>query len=273
MPLCGWRIGLVEGLIQVVTKGISQVQLSHVDPVRFARFDDPSLVSVAGLVPVVALAQRAGLAGLARSQLTVPGGAGCAAGAKVAALVAGMGRLFCGVRAPSTLGTFLRAFRFGHVRQLDAVAARFLADLARHTALITAGAPVTYLDIDDTVRATFGYAKQGAGYGYTGVKGLNALLATVSTACSAPVIVATRLRKGSANSARGAARLVADAIKTTRGCGTNGTLVLRADSAYYNRDVVAAARRRGVHFSVTARQDRAVRRAIAAIPDDAWTAI
>jgi len=291
MPLCGWRIGLVEGLIQVVTKGISQVQLSHVDPVRFARFDDPSLVSVAGLVPVVALAQRAGLAGLARSQLTVPGGAGCAAGAKVAALVAGMvagadsivdmdvlrhggmGRLFCGVRAPSTLGTFLRAFRFGHVRQLDAVAARFLAGLAEHTALIKAGAPVTYLDIDDTVRATFGYAKQGAGYGYTGVKGLNALLATVSTACSAPVIVATRLRKGSANSARGAARLVADAIKTTRGCGTNGTLVLRADSAYYNRDVVAAARRRGVHFSVTARQDRAVRRAIAAIPDDAWTAI
>src|SRR6266545_3606046 len=90
MPLCGWRIGLVEGLIQVVTKGISQVQLSHVDPVRFARFDDPSLVSVAGLVPVVALAQRAGLGELARAQLTVPGGAGCAAGAKVTALVAGM---------------------------------------------------------------------------------------------------------------------------------------------------------------------------------------
>jgi len=108
----------------------------------------------------------------------------------------GMGRLFCRVRAPSTLGTFLRAFRFGHVRQLDAVAARFTAGLAEHSPLITTGAPVTYLDIDDTVRATFGYAKQGAAYGYTGVKGLNALLATVSTACSAPVIVATRLRRG-----------------------------------------------------------------------------
>jgi len=185
----------------------------------------------------------------------------------------GMGRLFCGVRAPSTLGTFLRAFRFGHVRQLDAVAARFTAGLAEHSPLITTGAPVTYLDIDDTVRATFGYAKQGSGYGYTGVKGLNALLATVSTACSAPVIVATRLRRGSANSARGAARLVADAIKTARSCGVGGPVVLRADSAYYNRDVVAAARRHRVHFSVTARKDRAVTAAITAIGDDAWTTI
>src|SRR6266536_2223829 len=190
------------------------MQLSHVAPVRRAVFDDPSLVSSAGLVPVLGLAHRAGLGELAGEHLTVAGGAGSAAGLKVSALVAGMvagadsiddmdllrhgamGQLFVGVRAPSTLGTFLRAFRFGHVRQLDAVAARFLAGLAEHTALIKAGAPVTYLDIDDTVRATFGYAKQGAGYGYTGVKGLNALLATVSTACSAPVIVATRLRRG-----------------------------------------------------------------------------
>jgi hypothetical protein len=248
-------------------------------------------VSAAGLVPVLALAQRAGLIELAGQQLTVPGGAGCAAGAKVSALVAGMlagadsiddmdllrhggmGRLFTGVRAPSTLGTFLRAFRFGHVRQLDAVAARFLAGLARHSPLITPGAPVTYLDVDDTVRATYGYAKQGTGYGYTGVKGLNALLATVSSASSAPVIVATRLRRGSANSARGAARLVADAIKTTQSCGVAGVLVLRTDSAYYGRDVIAAARRHGVHFSVTARQDRAVTAAIAAILDDAWTPI
>jgi hypothetical protein len=210
------------------------VQLSHAAAVRSATFDDPSLVSSAGLVPVLALAQRARLIDLAREQLTVPDGAGCAAGAKVSALVAGMvagadsiddmgllrhgamDRLFVGVRAPSTLGTFLRAFRFGHVRQLDAVAARFLAGLAQRSPLITTGATVSYLDVDDTVRATFGYAKQGAGYGYTGVKGLNALLATVSSASSAPVIVATRLRRGSANSARGAARLVADAIKTTR---------------------------------------------------------
>lgn len=185
----------------------------------------------------------------------------------------GMGRLFDGVRAPSTLGTFLRAFRFGQVRQLDAVAARFTAGLARYAPIIAAGEPVSYLDVDDTVRATFGYAKQGAGFGYSGVKGLNALLATVSSASSAPVIVATRLRKGSANSARGAARLVADAIKTTRSCGVDGLLVLRGDSAYYGAEVIAAARRHRACFSITARKDRAVSAAIAAISEDAWTPI
>ena len=254
-------------------------------------FDDPNLVSCAGLVPAVALAGRAGLNDLADAHLSVPGGAGVAAGAKVSALVAGMvagadsiadmdvlrhggmPRLFDGVRAPSTMGTFLRAFRFGHVRQLDAVAARFTAGLARHAPIISAGEPVTYLDIDDTIRATFGYAKQGAGFGYSGVKGLNALLATVSSASSAPVIVATRLRKGSANSARGAARLVADAIKTTRSCGVSGLVVLRADSAYYGADVIAAARRHRTHFSITARKDRAVSATIASIPEDAWTQI
>jgi hypothetical protein len=187
-----------------------------------------------------------------------------------------MSRLFDGVRAPSTLGTFLRSFRFGHVRQLDAVAARFVAGLAKCSPIITAGdatESVTYLDVDDTVRATFGYAKQGAGFGYSGIKGLNVLLATVSTASTTPVIVATRLRKGSANSARGAARLVADAIKTSRLAGASGVLVLRADSAYYGAEVITAARRHGVHFSVTARKDRAVRAAIDQIPDDAWTAI
>jgi hypothetical protein len=87
------------------------------------------------------------------------------------------------------------------------------------------------------------------------------------------VIVATRLRKGSANSARGAARLVADAIKTTRSCGVSGLVVLRADSAYYGADVIAAARRHHTHFSITARKDRAVTAAIGEIADDAWTAI
>jgi len=185
----------------------------------------------------------------------------------------GMGRVFAGVRAPSTLGTFLRAFRFGHVRQLDAVASRFLTALAGQCPLISTEAAVTFVDIDDTIRSTYGYAKQGAGYGYSGVKGLNAFLATVSTASSAPVILATRLRKGSANSARGAARLVADALVTTVKCGVAGTVVLRADSAFYGRDVIAAARRAGVRFSITARKDKAVTAAISTIPDDAWTTI
>jgi hypothetical protein len=159
------------------------MQLSHVFPVRSARFDDLSLVSFVGMVPAVALAARAESVELADRHLSVPGGAGVAAGAKVGCVVAGMvagadsivdldvlrhggmGRLFSGVRAPSTLGTFLRAFRFGHVRQLDAVAARVVAALTRQVPIISTGEPVTYLDMDDAIRATFGYAKQGAGYG------------------------------------------------------------------------------------------------------------
>ena len=186
----------------------------------------------------------------------------------------GMGWLFAGVRAPSTLGTFLRTFTFGHVRQLDAVAARVLVELARRTPLIAAAADqVCFVDVDDTIRATYGYAKQGAGYGYSKVKGINALIATISTPDTAPVIAATRLRRGSVKSANGAARLVADALATARRAGAAGLVVLRADSAYYGHDVIAAARRGGARFSVTARMDRAVRRAIEGISDHAWTPI
>ena len=267
------------------------MQLSHVFPVRSMVFDEPNLVSHAGLVPAMSLAARAGLVELADRHLSVSGGPGHAAGLKVSALVAGMvagadsiadmallrhggmHKLFAGVRAPTTLGTFLRSLKFGHVRQLDAVAARFLTGLNKQVALVDAAAAITFVDVDDTVRRTYGYAKQGSGYGYSGVKGLNALLGTVSSAGRAPVIVATRLRKGSANSARGAARLVADSLKTTRACGVSGTVILRADSAYYGADAAAAARRGGAHFSITARKDRAVTAAISAIPGDSWVKI
>ena len=267
------------------------MQLSHRSLSLSARFDEASLVSAGGLVPVLGLAQRAGLQALAEQFLTVPTDKGAHAGAKVSALVAGMvagadsiedmdvlrhggmGRLFTGISAPSTLGSFLRSFAFGHVRQLDAVAARLVVDLAARTPLLPDAGQIAYLDVDDTIRATYGYAKQGAGYGYSGVKGLNALIAALSTPSSAPVIVATRLRKGSANSARGAARLVADALKTSRACGASGLLVVRADSAFYGRDVVAAIARTGARFSITARQDVAVKRAIAGIAEDAWTTI
>jgi len=259
--------------------------------VRRVVFDEPNLVSHAGLVPAVALAGRAGLIELVDQHLSVPGGAGVAAGLKVSALVSGMvagadsiadmdvlrhgamGRIFDGIRAPSTLGTFLRAFTFGHVRQLDAVAARVLAGLAGATPIIDPAAAVTYVDVDDTVRATHGYAKQGAGYGYTKVKGLNALLGIVSSADRAPVIVATRLRKGAVNSARGANRLVADALATTARCGVGGLVVLRADSAFFNRDVIAAATRAGARFSITARRTQPVIRAIEAIGEQAWKTI
>src|SRR5690554_4291501 len=93
----------------------------------------------------------------------------------------GMTRLFTGIYAPSTLGSFLRSFRFGHVRQLDAVAARLVANLARQAPLLPDAGQIAYLDVDDTIRATYGYAKQGAGYGYSGVTRLNALLAALCT--------------------------------------------------------------------------------------------
>ena len=248
-------------------------------------------MSAGGLVPVLGLAERAGLRALVDEHVTVPTDKGAHAGAKVAALVAGMvagadsiedmdllrhggmGRLFTGLYAPSTLGSFLRSFAFGHVRQLDAVAARLVANLAGQAALLPDARQIAYLDVDDTIRATYGYAKQGAGYGYSGVKGLNALLAALSTPGAAPVIVATRLRKGSANSARGAARLVADALRTSRACGASGLLVVRADSAFYGRDVIAAITRAKARFSITARQDPGVKRAIAEIGEDAWTTI
>jgi hypothetical protein len=114
-----------------------------------------------------------------------------------------MGRLFTRANAPSPLGSFLRAFTFGHVRQLDAVASRFLVALAGLTRLLgdqvrpTDAASVAasdggyaLLDVDDTITEVRGYAKQGAGFGYSGVRGLNALLATLTTAATAPVIVA-----------------------------------------------------------------------------------
>jgi len=260
-----------------------------------AVFDDPNLVSCAGLAPVLALADRCGLAESIAGMLTLSGNGSANAFLKVPALVAGMvagansiddmdllrhggmGRLFAGLRAPSTLGTFLRTFTFGHVRQLDAVASRLLVNLATHTPLLPGGDQVTLVDVDDTVKQTYGYAKQGTGRGYSGVKGLNALIGIISTPTAAPVIAATRLRKGSTNSARGAARLVADTLATAKqaGAGTGaGSLVLaRMDSAFYNADVVGAVRRSGAKFSITARMDRAVQATIGSIDDTAWTPI
>jgi hypothetical protein len=130
-----------------------------------------------------------------------------------------------------------------------------------------------YVDIDDTIRRTYGYAKQGAGYGYSKVKGLNALLGIVSTPLSAPVIAATRLRKGPSNSARGAAAFVAETIRTARACGASGLLVMRADSAFYGADVINSCRALGARFSVTVRMNASVKAAIARIDEGAWTPI
>lgn len=257
------------------------------DPV----FDDPNLIAYGGLPAVMRLAEQAGLYDLVDEHVTVPGTAGANTSAKVSAIIAGlvvgadsisdldvlrhggMGRVFTGLRAPTTLGTHLRAYRFGHVRQLDAVAARLLARLAAVSPILAGAEQVTYLDVDDTIRETHGYHKQGAAYGYSKVKGLNAQVAILSTPLSAPVIAATRLRKGNIDSGHGAARLIADSLATLRRATTPGMIIVRADSAYFRHDVVAAATAGGARFSVTARLNKAATRAIAGIDEQAWTPI
>jgi hypothetical protein len=277
------------------------MRLSHTLGRTSVAFDDPNLVSAGGLVPVLALAESAGLWTMADEHLSVPTDKGANAGLKVASLVGGMvagadsiddmallrhggmSRVFARAYAPSTLGSFLRSFTFGHVRQLDAIASRFLIELAGLTRLlgpttrpaaVDTGDGYALLDVDDTIIEVHGHAKQGAGFGYSRVRGLNALLATLATATTAPVIVAQRLRKGSTGSPRGAKRLVGDAVKTTRRLlGKSQLILVRMDSAFYGRGAVHAALAGGAAVSVTVRMDQAVKKAIATIDQDAWTTI
>jgi Transposase DDE domain group 1 len=267
-----------------------------------ASFDDPNLVSSAGLEPVMRLAQSCDLHGIVRERLHVPSHKGSNAAGKVAAVVAGMvtgadsiddldvvrhggmPELFGSVYAPSTLGEFLRAFTHGHVRQLQSVSREFLVQLARRTPLLPGAGALTFVDVDSLLRRVYGKKKQGVGFGHAKVggyqvllRGYNPLVATISTPDAAPVIAATQLRAGNASSARGAASLVAEAIATTRAVlavqPVTGEVVVRADSAFYSRKVIRACRRGGARFSVTIRVDKKVRRAIEAIPADAWVEI
>jgi hypothetical protein len=270
------------------------MQLSHTRPVASACFDDSNLVSCAGLVPMVALAQLCDLPALADKHLSVPTDKGANAGAKVTSLVAGMvagadsiddmavlrhgamGTLFDRAYAPSTLGSFLREFTFGHVRQLDAVATRLLSALCHRTPLAAGIDGPVLVDIDDTIIEVHGHRKQGSGYGYSGVRGLNALITTLTTEQSAPVILGQRLRKGTCGSPRGAARMVADTLATLkrlRATESTATVLVRMDSAFYGHPTVSAAIRGGAQVSVTVRLDPKVKTAIASIGDDDWIPI
>ncbi|HEU5006707.1 MAG TPA: IS1380 family transposase [Jatrophihabitantaceae bacterium] len=278
-----------------------------------ASFDDPNLVSCAGLEPLMRLAEACGLHDIVAARLRVPTDKGANASGKIAAIVAGMltgadsiddldvlrhggmPELFSGVYAPSTLGSFLRVLSHGHVRQVQAVSRQFLVRLAGRVPLLPSADAVTFVDVDSLLRRVYGKQKQGAAFGHAKVggyqillRGLNPLVATISTPHAAPVIAATQLRAGNAGSARGAAALVAEAIVTTKAvlaaqptsaatpaaaATVAGEIVLRADSAFYSRAVITACRRAEVRFSITVRIDAKVRRAIAAIDEDAWTEI
>lgn len=270
------------------------MQFKHVPAAVSAVFDDPNLLSAAGLVPVLRLAQQAGLGSLAQERLSVPTDRGANAGGKVMALEAGMlagvdsiddmnllrhggmGSLFDRTYAPSTLGSFLRQFRFGHVRQLDAVASCVLQSLTCQAPLLQVrDGERVLVDLDDTIIEVHGYQKQGAGFWYSGVRCLNALIATASTDSSASVVLGQRLRQGKTGSPKGAAGIVGDALATLRRTGTAGSArpLLRADSAFYGHATVGTPITAGADVSVTVRMDPAVKAAIATISEDAWTKI
>ncbi|MCY0947903.1 IS1380 family transposase [Streptomyces antarcticus] len=267
---------------------------SHSPAAAFAAFDEPNLIAHAGLVPVIRLAERCGLPALVAEKVRLAGaknGAGTAADAKAMSIVGGMvagadsiddldvlrhgglPKLFGGVRAPSTLGTFLRAFTWGHVRQLESAARAFTCNLAAHSGFVPKGDEVVFVDIDSKVKQVYGPAKQGASFGYTKVRGLHFQIVTVKTSACAPVIVATRLRKGSAGSGKGAASLLREALATVRAMGITAQIVVRADSAYFSHKVVAACRQAGARFSLAVAVTKTIRAAIETVPADAWTPI
>jgi hypothetical protein len=255
------------------------------------RFDDPTLVSHAGVVPLIRLAEQVGLGELVTEWLKVPGSTGANAWAKVGSILAGMGtgadsitdldalrhggmpRLFTGIRAASTLGSFLRGLCMGDVKSLEAVARRALPRLAAQTPLLPGTGQVAFVDIDSKITQVYGRAKQGAAYGYTNKLGLHFQLVTLSTPHAAPVILETRLRSGNAESGRAADTLLTPALRTARTCGATGTLIVRGDSKFFAGTTVTAIRAAGAYFSITAPQNPTVKAAIATIDDHEWTAI
>jgi hypothetical protein len=258
-------------------------------------FDDPNLIADAGLVPVVALAEQIGLPELAAEFVTITdavNSAGANPAAKVMSLLAGMvagadsiedvdrlrhagnAVVFDRIRAPSTLGSFLRAFTHGHVQQLNAVLRQTLIRLAQQVPLLPGAEEVVFVDLDSAHRRVYGYQKQGAAVGrLPGKKTLHPLIATASTPIARPVVVAVRLRKGKAADVRGAARFLAEALSTVRAIAPAGRIVVRADAKFYTADVVATAARYDAHVSVTTGSNPSVSAAIAQIPETAWTPI
>lgn len=144
-----------------------------------------------------------------------------------------MDKVFGGIYAPSTIGSVLRSFIHGHVRQLQAATGRFTSGLIGELGLL-ADSDVIYVDVDSKAKQIYGPAKQGASFGYTKVRGLHFLIVTASTPHSPPVIVAVRLREGNAGSGRGAASLVKEAIRILRQAGVTATILVRVDSAFFS---------------------------------------
>ena len=261
---------------------------NHPDRIQIA-FDDHRLVANAGLLLPVTLAQHLGLRELVDSHVDLGDAPGRAnPGDKLLTLVASAlaggdfiddadvlrrggtaGAIGCVVKAPSTLGTFLRSFRWGHVRQLDRVS-RELLSRAWAAGAGPGEGPLT-IDLDSTICETYGLAKEGARHhGYTGQRGYHPLLAI---AAGIGDVLMSRLREGRANTVRGAAHFLRETVGRVRYGGASGQLTVRADSGFYAHALVAVCRKMGVRFSITIRQHKGLRELIEAIPEQDWTPI
>ena len=251
-------------------------------------FDDPNLVANAGLLLTATMVERLGLEALIDATVKLDGRTGGARpGRKVLTLThamiaggthidhadmlrAGSTGAVLGhrVMAPSTLGTFLRSFTFGHVRQLEAVNGRAL-----ERAWATTVGPVgdVVIDVDSTICEVVGKHKQGAGYGYTRALGYHPLLATRADTGE---IVHARMRKGSANTQRGARRFIDELVARARRAGATGALTIRFDSGFWSNDTIVALNRLDVRYTMAVRcSSKGINDAISNIADDAWTPI
>ena len=250
------------------------------------KFDDERVVSEAGVMLVATLAGRLGIealaGGLVRLRRDRPGAAN--AGRKVMALIYAMvlgadsiddtgvlragrtGRLLGGwIPAPSTLGTFLRAFTFGHVRQLDKLLGQALERAWKAGAGPGDGRLV--VDVDSFVGEVCGRLKQGAAYGYTQLLGYHPILATRADTRETLHI---RLRKGSANTQKGIVRFTEELIARVERAGASGVKLLRADSGFWNTKVFERLEKAGWQYSIGVRMIKTVRAAVEAIDEDAW---
>lgn len=248
-------------------------------------FDDERLVANAGLVLIATLSRRLGLEQMVDKMVRLGERAGAAQpGRKVLTLIhaiaagadsiddtdvlrSGGTEALLGHKAmaPSTLGTFLRAFTFGHVRQLD----RVLGEAVKRAWAAGAGpgAKRLVIDIDSFLGEAKGALKQGASRGYTGVRGYHPLLATRA---GTGEVLHARARKGAANSARGALRFCEELVARVRRAGATGEILIRADSAFYSNKVIAYLEAKGCLYSIAVTQHKRIAERIALIPEDAW---
>jgi Transposase DDE domain group 1 len=279
------------------------VQASHTWRSDSAMFDEDNLISHAGLVPLLELAEQTELSPLLDQHVRftcerVKSGAANAT-PKLTSIIAGMAagadsiddldiirsggmkQVFDRVYAAATLGIFLREFTHGHTRQLSTVLRKHLVALAQQTQVLAGITDRAFIDIDSLLRPVYGHAKQGASFGHTKIagknilrRGLSPLAVTISTATAAPVLAGVRLRAGRAGSARGAASMLTEAINTAIAAGAQAeNILVRGDSAYCSGKVVAAVVKADATFSFTIAHNPAVDAAIASIPDEQYTPV